>query len=203
MGNHSRHVCTRHRWVEGAFGYWAKAWSFMASRGAGVMQTGGARFAILVLVSLLSALLLGAVGTVAQASAPIMKFDSGSKVQHMRVPVDKSDTIRLENTFAEALVGDSDIADVIPLTNKSLYVLGKKTGSTRLTILDDNKAVHTIDPWPTYARKRGHMTDGKRIYLGMTRYQENKSLEPQGLSTSKTFDDTGGPPPADEGGGRS
>jgi len=64
-----------------------------------------------------------------------------------------------------------------------------------------NKAVHTIDPWPAHARKAGHTTDGKRIYLGMTRYQENKSLEPQGLSTNEVFEDPGSPPPAGEGGG--
>lgn len=58
-----------------------------------------------------------------------------------------------------------------------------------------NKAVHTIDPWPAYARKRQHTTDGKRILLGMERYQNNESLEPQGLSTSERFEDKSGPPP--------
>jgi pilus assembly protein CpaC len=92
---------------------------------------------------LLSALLLGAVGSVsiAQAGASVFKFDSGHKVRQLRIPVNKSDTINLEKPFAEALVGDSDIADVIPLTNQSLYVLGKKIGATRLTILDADKNV--------------------------------------------------------------
>ncbi|MCH8238679.1 MAG: hypothetical protein IIB62_01270 [Proteobacteria bacterium] len=59
-----------------------------------------------------------------------------------------------------------------------------------------NRAIHTIDPWPAYARKTEHTTNGKRIYLGMTRYQENKSLEPEGLSTSTTFENSDGAPPA-------
>lgn len=63
-----------------------------------------------------------------------------------------------------------------------------------------NKAVQTIDPWPAYARKTSQTTDGKRAYLGMTRYQENKSIEPQGMSTNDTFDSPDGPPPADPGG---
>ncbi|MFQ5625121.1 MAG: hypothetical protein ACE5FM_00520 [Methyloligellaceae bacterium] len=67
----------------------------------------------------------------------------------------------------------------------------------------NNKAVHAIDPWPAHARKPGHTTDGKRMYLGMTRYQENESLEPQGLSTSKVFDEPEGPPPAGDGDGGS
>ncbi len=85
--------------------------------------------------------MLGAAGSVAQTAMPAMKFNVVSKVQHIRVPINKSDTIRLESPFAEALVGDSDIADIIPLTNKTLYVLGKKIGATRLTILDGKKQV--------------------------------------------------------------
>jgi hypothetical protein len=59
-----------------------------------------------------------------------------------------------------------------------------------------NKAVQTIDPWPAYSRKAAHTTDGKRILLGMERYQKNESLEPQGMETSERFKDEGGPPPA-------
>ncbi len=66
-----------------------------------------------------------------------------------------------------------------------------------------NKAIHTIDPWPAYARKAEHTTNGKRIYLGMKRYQENKSLEPQGLSTSMVFEKSDGAPPAASPGGSS
>ncbi|MEE8308893.1 MAG: pilus assembly protein N-terminal domain-containing protein, partial [Hyphomicrobium sp.] len=101
------------------------------------------RLAFIIIVSLLGAFLLSAVGSVseAEAGASIIRFDGGSKVQRLRIPVDKSDTIRLEQPFAEALVGDSEIADIIPLTNKSLYVLGKKIGATRLTILDGEKSV--------------------------------------------------------------
>lgn len=113
MGNHSRYICKRgHAWC-----------------------------AVLVFAALLSTLILGAAGSVAQTAMPAMKFNVVSKVQHIRVPINKSDTIRLESPFAEALVGDSDIADIIPLTNKTLYVLGKKIGATRLTILDDKKRV--------------------------------------------------------------
>ncbi|MHA1165975.1 MAG: hypothetical protein ACTSP0_10415 [Alphaproteobacteria bacterium] len=58
-----------------------------------------------------------------------------------------------------------------------------------------NKAVQTIDPWPVYARKRRQTTDGKRVLLSMERYQKNESIEPQGMSTSETYEDAGGSPP--------
>jgi hypothetical protein len=57
-----------------------------------------------------------------------------------------------------------------------------------------NKAVQTIDPWPVYARKRSQTTDGKRILLGMERYQKNESLEPQGMGTAETYESAGEPP---------
>lgn len=63
-----------------------------------------------------------------------------------------------------------------------------------------NKAVQTIDPWPVYARKNHQTTNGKRMHLGMTRYQENKSIEPVGMSTNNEFDTPEGPPPGDPGG---
>lgn len=64
-----------------------------------------------------------------------------------------------------------------------------------------NKAVQTIDPWPAYARKTHQTTDGKRIHLGMTRYQENKSIEPVGMSTNNEFDLPEVPPPPAPSGG--
>ena len=57
-----------------------------------------------------------------------------------------------------------------------------------------NKAVHAIDPWPAHSRKANHSSDGRRILLGMERYQRNESLEPQGTETSDTFGNEGQPP---------
>ncbi len=70
-----------------------------------------------------------------------------------------------------------------------------------------NKAVHTIDPWPRYAQSNRWKTDGKRMMIGIGRYQANESLEPKGLPTSDAtvgVDDTPPPaPPVDANGGSS
>jgi pilus assembly protein CpaC len=50
----------------------------------------------------------------------------------------------VDRTVGEILVGNSEIADVIPLTDRSLYVLGKKVGATRLSILDPGKQLLAI-----------------------------------------------------------
>src|SRR5215831_18272006 len=50
-----------------------------------------------------------------------------------------------------------------------------------------NRAVHTIDPWPRHVGNDRINVDGRRIQLGMRRYQANKSIPPRGVSTSSTY----------------
>ena len=48
--------------------------------------------------------------------------------------------------FARALIGNPEIADVLPLTDQSLYVLGKKMGTTSLTLYDRrNMLIAVVD----------------------------------------------------------
>ncbi|MGI9384959.1 MAG: hypothetical protein ACR2PO_17535, partial [Methyloligellaceae bacterium] len=54
-----------------------------------------------------------------------------------------------------------------------------------------NKAVQTIDPWPRYARDTRLKTDGKRMMIGIGRYQANESIEPVGMATNEPFADKG------------
>ena len=49
-----------------------------------------------------------------------------------------------------------------------------------------NKATHTINPWPRYAKDTKIKSDGKRVLVGVKRYQENNSIEPQGLPNDTT-----------------
>src|SRR5262249_43077791 len=59
-----------------------------------------------------------------------------------------------------------------------------------------NRAVHTINPWPPYVGNARIHVDGRRIHLGMRRYQANKSIPPRGLSTSSINFNTLQPPPS-------
>lgn len=58
-----------------------------------------------------------------------------------------------------------------------------------------NRAVQTIDPWPAYSKNRNLSADGKRMMVGIKRYQENKSLEPVGANTNEITENEEGPPP--------
>lgn len=56
----------------------------------------------------------------------------------MEVAVDKSQVLHIDRPFTDLAVGKSEIADVIALTNQSIYVLGKAIGSTSLSIYGQN-----------------------------------------------------------------
>ena len=82
------------------------------------------------------------------------------------VTVGKTEDIRTDQNFANITVGDPDIADVSPLTDHSLSILGKKIGTTRVTVYDaDHKPVGIFDVEVSYdisrlAAEIGHFTGG-------------------------------------------
>lgn len=58
---------------------------------------------------------------------------------NVSVIVGKSLDVRTNASFVNIAVGDPDVADVNPLTDRSLSILGKKIGTTRVTIYDEQK----------------------------------------------------------------
>jgi hypothetical protein len=48
-----------------------------------------------------------------------------------------------------------------------------------------NRAVHTVDPWPSYSDKTQIDMDGKRAALAMRRYETNTTIKPKGLSADQ------------------
>lgn len=60
------------------------------------------------------------------------------------VPVNKSQVLRLDVPFADLLVGNAEVADVLALTDRSIYVLGKQPGSTSLTVYGRNRSLIAV-----------------------------------------------------------
>ncbi len=50
------------------------------------------------------------------------------------VPINMCQVIQLDGRYGEVSIGNSDIADVVPLTTSSIYVFGKQFGTTSLTV---------------------------------------------------------------------
>ena len=83
----------------------------------------------------------------AAAQAVVSTADAESKFAgDFVVPLNKSQVLRLDVPFADLLVGNPEIADVLALTDRSIYVLGKSVGSTSLTIrAEDSTVVAVVD----------------------------------------------------------
>lgn len=60
----------------------------------------------------------------------------GNSVQEIQVAINKSRIIEASRPYKEVSVGNSDIADVVPLTRSRFYILGKKVGSTNVVMTD-------------------------------------------------------------------
>ena len=59
-----------------------------------------------------------------------------SAVRHIVVTVNKSRTLRIEKPFASAVVGSPDIVDALPMSDRTLYIQGKKVGTTNVSVFD-------------------------------------------------------------------
>jgi pilus assembly protein CpaC len=71
----------------------------------------------------------------AQAETASWRSD-GDQVRHVVITVYKSKTFRLDQPFTTAVVGSPDIADALPMSDRSLYVQGKKVGTTNVSVFD-------------------------------------------------------------------
>ncbi len=78
------------------------------------------------------------------ASAPGIATAPGMTAGEVVVPVNKSQVVVADRPFTKVLIGNPEIADVVPLTTRSVYVLGKKQGTTSLTIYDRNNMLIAV-----------------------------------------------------------
>ena len=67
------------------------------------------------------------------------QMDDPTIVRQLVLPIDKSRILKIDRAFGELLIDNREIADVVPLTDTSIYIVGKKVGSTRLSVLDARK----------------------------------------------------------------
>ena len=83
---------------------------------------------------------------VAQPALAQVNVASGVDAGELDVPVNKSQVLRSDRPYSKALIGNPDIADIVPISDTSVYVLGKKTGTTSLTLYDrSNSLIAVVD----------------------------------------------------------
>lgn len=76
----------------------------------------------------------------AQAQQPrLISLALGKSTPQVNVTVGKSETVRTDANFVDIVVSDAETADVLPLTDRSVSILGKKIGSTRLSVYGEGR----------------------------------------------------------------
>src|SRR5271155_3638433 len=66
-------------------------------------------------------------------------FAGGGQATTVIVTVGKTDDVHTDKSLVDISVGAPEIADVYPLTDHTLSILGKKIGTTRVTVYGENK----------------------------------------------------------------
>lgn len=86
---------------------------------------------------------LAALGA-AQPAAAQVEVAGNVNAGELNVPVNKSQVLRSDRPYAKALIGNPEIADIVPITSTSVYVLGKKSGTTSLTLYDHSSRLIAV-----------------------------------------------------------
>src|SRR5437764_7000618 len=68
-----------------------------------------------------------------------VELTAGRTAATVKISIGKSESVRTEGSFSEVIVSDPEIADAIPLTDRSLSVLGKKIGTARVSVYGEGK----------------------------------------------------------------
>jgi pilus assembly protein CpaC len=107
----------------------------------------GASSALRLALGLLIVALLASV-VIAFPSGQALAADKGRVVrltpeasQSLTVAIGATETFRSGAVFVDLVVGDPDIADVMPLTDQSFYIHGRKLGTTTITAYNAEKAM--------------------------------------------------------------
>jgi len=85
---------------------------------------------------LVTALLVVSPGWLRTAQA--QSWAESGRVRHIVVTLNKSRTLRFDNPFASAVVGAPDVVDALPMSDRVLYIQGKKVGTTNISVFDQS-----------------------------------------------------------------
>jgi len=86
----------------------------------------------------MAASILGMIGD-AQAQSRSIQISGNNRTVMVTVPIGKAEDVRTDTSFVDVVVGDPEVADVNPLTDHALSILGKKIGTTRVSVYAEGK----------------------------------------------------------------
>src|SRR4051794_35088907 len=102
---------------------------------ARIALSGGALFLALATAGQLAFATMAA----APAQAREVELAAGRSAATVKISLGKSENVRTGDSFAEVIVSDPDVADAIPMSDRSLSILGKKIGNARVSVYGEGK----------------------------------------------------------------
>ena len=93
----------------------------------------------ILMVGAIAAAAIAVTSSRVQAQEPTIRVSGANRTSTIYIATGKSQDIRTDESFVDISVGDPTVADVNPLTDHSLSILGKKIGTTRVTVYGENK----------------------------------------------------------------
>jgi pilus assembly protein CpaC len=84
-------------------------------------------------------LLLFLIAGPARGADRTVEIAGKQRTSALTIAIGKSETVRVDKSFTNVVVGDPDIAEAVPLSDHALSILGKKIGMTRVSVYADGK----------------------------------------------------------------
>jgi pilus assembly protein CpaC len=69
----------------------------------------------------------------------LLQISGARRTVAVTVSVGKTEDVRVDVPFSDVTIGDPEVADIAPLTDHSLSILGKRIGTTRVTVYAEGK----------------------------------------------------------------
>ena len=115
-------------------------WTGETGRGTGSAARARRFLATLAAVAAVASACLMSPLAIDQASAQReLKISGAKRTSTVLVPVGKTEDLRIDAPFTDITVGDPEVADVTPLTDRAISILGKKIGTTRVTVYAEGR----------------------------------------------------------------
>ena len=100
----------------------------------------------LALLALAAGLALTAMGGTNAAAQTVSIAAGTGPVRQVSIALFKSRTLEVDRPFSTALIGAPEIADILPMSDKTLYVQAKKIGTTNISMFNaDMQVVAVVD----------------------------------------------------------
>lgn len=112
-----------------------------------------------------------------EAQTEVRRITGGIYAGELTVPLNKSEVVEVDRGFQRLTVGNPEIADVLPLSDRTIYVLGKTVGQTNIAIFaEGNQPIAVVDVNVTY--------DAQGLKIKLSELYPNEQIEVRGSNNA-------------------